>query len=80
MTEEPEFESQQGQGIFLFPRASSLLLRPHPGSYSMGTGTSFAGVKWPGYKTDYLSPSNAETKNIWSYTSTHPHMPSWHGA
>jgi hypothetical protein len=37
------------------------------------------GVKWSGYKGDHVSPSSAEVKYMWSYTSTLPKMPSRHG-
>jgi hypothetical protein len=30
------------------------------------------GVKLPGREADYTSPSSAEVRNAWSYTSTHP--------
>jgi hypothetical protein len=38
------------------------------------------GAKLPGYKGDHVSPSSAEVKYMWSYTSTLPQMPSRHGA
>jgi len=37
----------------------------HPASYLMGTGGSF-----PGSEADHSPPSNAEVKDVWSYTST----------
>jgi hypothetical protein len=37
----------------------------------MGTG-SFPGVKRPGRGADHPSPSSAEVKKEYSYTSTHP--------
>ena len=33
--------------------------RPHPASYTIGTG-SFLGVKWPGRDVDHPHPSSAE--------------------
>jgi hypothetical protein len=44
----------------------------HPASYPMGTVGSFPGVKRPGREADHSSPSSAEVKNAWSYTSTAP--------
>jgi hypothetical protein len=43
----------------------------HPASCTMGTG-SFPGVKRPGRGADHPSPSSAEVKKEYSYTSTHP--------
>jgi len=31
-------------------------------------------------EADYSHPYNPKVKNIWSYTSTHPHKRSWSGA
>ena len=42
----------------------------------MGTGGTFPGVKPPERETDN-SPSRAEIKNEWSYTSTLVTMSSW---
>jgi hypothetical protein len=36
----------------------------------MGTGGCFPGVKQPESEADHSSPSSAEVKNAWSYTST----------
>jgi hypothetical protein len=32
----------------------------------------FLGVKWPGHEAYHSSPSSAEVKKAWSYTSTPP--------
>jgi len=45
----------------------------HPVSYSMGTGDPFLGLKRPGRETDHSSPTGADVKNVWSYTSFHQH-------
>jgi hypothetical protein len=42
--------------------------RAHPASYPIGTRGSFAGVKRTGREADQ-SPSSAEVKNAWNYTS-----------
>ena len=42
----------------------------HPASHSMGTGSFSPGIKKPRHKADHSSPSYAEVKNEWSYTST----------
>jgi hypothetical protein len=44
----------------------------HPASYPTGTRGSFLGVKRPGREADHSSPSSADVKNAWSYTSTFP--------
>ena len=36
----------------------------------MGTGGSFRGLKWPGYEFNHSSPSIAEIRNEWIFTST----------
>jgi hypothetical protein len=65
------FDTRQGQW-----RALSLRNRFHTGSgdnpvsYPMGTGGSFPVVKKPRREGDHSSPSSAEVKNAWSYTST----------
>jgi hypothetical protein len=46
----------------------------HPASYTMGTEVLFRGVKRPGLEADHSSPSSAEVKNEWSYTSTPPYV------
>jgi hypothetical protein len=40
----------------------------HPTSYPMGTGVSF-----PGREADHSSPTSAEVKTMWIYTSTPPY-------
>jgi hypothetical protein len=42
--------------------------------YSPGSGGSLVRVKRPEHKADHSSPSLAEAKNGWSYTSI-PHVP-----
>jgi hypothetical protein len=44
----------------------------------MGTRGSFPGDKAVGREADYSSPSRAEVKNAWSFTSI-PNTPSWRG-
>jgi hypothetical protein len=48
----------------------------NPASYSMGSGVSFLGVKWPGHEVDYSPQSNMGVKNDWLYMSETPCMPS----
>jgi hypothetical protein len=45
----------------------------HPTSYTMGTGSSFLGVKRLGREVDHSPPTNAEVKKVWIYTSTPPY-------
>jgi hypothetical protein len=42
----------------------------HPASYPVGTRGYFTGVERPGREADNSSPSNAEVKNAYNYTST----------
>ena len=34
-----------------------------PASYSVSTGDSLPGVKWPGHEVDHLPPSSTKGKN-----------------
>jgi hypothetical protein len=36
----------------------------------MGTGGSFPGIKLQGLEADHSSPTSAEVKKMWIYTST----------
>lgn len=45
---------------------------PHPASYSVVTGDVSLGIKWVAQKADHSPPCNAEIKNEWSYSTTHP--------
>jgi hypothetical protein len=64
------FESRQRLGIFP-PRRPDRFWGP-PSLLSNGyQGLFFLGVKRLGSEADY-SPSSAEVKNAWSYTSTPP--------
>jgi hypothetical protein len=45
----------------------------HPTPYTMGTGSSFPGVKRPGREADYSNPTSGEVKKMWIYTSTPPY-------
>jgi hypothetical protein len=45
----------------------------HPISYPIGTGVLSLGIKRP-CRADHSSPSSAEIKNAWSYTSTSPYV------
>jgi hypothetical protein len=41
-----------------------------PASYPKSTGGYFPGVKRPGHEADNTSPTSAEVKKMWIYTST----------
>jgi hypothetical protein len=45
----------------------------HPTSYLMGTVALSPGVKRPGHEADDSSPTSAEIKKMWVYTSTPPY-------
>jgi hypothetical protein len=64
------FDSLRGLGIFLFTTASRMALRPTQLPIQREIGVISLGVKEPGRETDHSSPSSAEIKNVWSYTST----------
>jgi hypothetical protein len=42
-------------------------------SYTMGTGSSFPGLKRPGREADHSPSTSAEVKKMWIYTSTPPY-------
>jgi hypothetical protein len=42
-------------------------------SYTMGTGSSFPGVKRPGREVHHSPPTSVEVKKMWIYTSTPPY-------
>jgi hypothetical protein len=44
----------------------------HASAYGMGYRDSFPGVEWLGCEGYHSSPSSAEVKNEWNYTSTAP--------
>jgi hypothetical protein len=46
----------------------------HSASYPAGAGSYFPGVKRPGREADHSSPTSAEVKNTWIYTSTPPYI------
>jgi len=64
------FDSRRGLLIILFSTASRPALGPTQGSYSMGTGGSFPGLKRPLREADHSPPSSSEIKNAWRYTTT----------
>jgi hypothetical protein len=68
------FDSRLGLGIFLFTTASRTALGPtHPPIQWVPAVLSL-GVKRPGREADHSTPSSAEVKNAWSYTSTPPYV------
>jgi hypothetical protein len=65
------FPSGARIGFFVYATASRLALGPtQPPSQSVRGALSLE-VKRPGREADHSSPSSAEVKNTWSYTSTH---------
>jgi len=44
----------------------------HPASYSMGTGSSFLGLKRPGLEVNHSPLPNVEVMNEWSCTANCP--------
>jgi hypothetical protein len=56
--------------IFLFSKVSNLALGPTQSVIQWVLGAPSLGVKLLQCEADCLCPSNAEFKNVWSYTST----------
>jgi hypothetical protein len=56
--------------IFSSPKLTAFRAQPAP--CSMCTGAPALGVQWPGHNVKHSSPSNAEVRNEWNYTSTLP--------
>jgi hypothetical protein len=65
------FDFKRELGIFLFTTASRPALGPTQPPIQWVPG-SFPGVKRPRREADHSSPSSAEVKNAWTYTSTPP--------
>jgi hypothetical protein len=57
-------------GIFLFTTASRTALEPTQPPIQWVQGALSPKVERPGRETNHSSPSSAEVKNAWSYTST----------
>jgi hypothetical protein len=64
------FESRKGLGIFLLTTASRSALGPTKPPIQGVPGVLSLRVKRQGREADHSSPSSAEVKNSWSYTST----------
>jgi len=64
------FHSRQGLRICLFTTASRMALGPTQTPIQWVPGSLFLEVKRPGREADRSSPSGAEVKNAWKYTST----------
>jgi len=60
-------------GIF-FATTSRPPVEPTQHPIRMDTGAFSPGVKRPGRKADKSTPSSAEVKNAWRYTSITPHV------
>jgi hypothetical protein len=65
-------------GIFLLTSASRPASGPSQSHIQWVTGKLTPVLKRPGSKVDYLSPSSAEVKNPWSYTSIAGGRDMWH--
>jgi hypothetical protein len=61
-------------GIFSLRYGAQTDSEAHPPFYLMGTETITLEVKRPGREADHSPPSSTETKNAWSYTSTHQYV------
>jgi len=59
-------------GIFLFATASRPALVTTQSPIQWIRGALIPGLKRPEFEADHSTPSSAEIKNVWSYTSTPP--------
>jgi hypothetical protein len=71
MTEGSQFELRYGEE-FSFLNVVQTGSVTHPASYPKGTGDLSPAVQWPGREADQSSPTSAEVKKMWIYTSTPP--------
>jgi len=67
----PGFKSHNVQEFSLFKNCPECLSGPHSLLLNSYQG-SFLGVKWLGREADPSSPSSADVKNEWHYTSSPP--------
>jgi hypothetical protein len=71
--EESEFDSRYGQD--LSPSLSCrVVLGPTQLPVQWVQGAYSSVVKRPGREADHSTPTGAEVKNMWIYTSTPPHV------
>jgi hypothetical protein len=70
--DDPEFDSREGPGIFIFITVSRPALGPIQPPIQWLSGALSPGVKRLGREADHSPPSSAEVKNAWSYTSIPP--------
>jgi hypothetical protein len=59
-------------GFFLYTMASRPVLGPTQPPIEWVLGELTPSVKWQGHEADYLTPSSANIKYAWSYTSIPP--------
>jgi hypothetical protein len=64
------FDSRRGLEIFLVTTASRTALGPTQPSIQWEPGALSLGVKQPEREAGHSTPSSAEVKSAWSYTST----------
>jgi hypothetical protein len=69
----PGVQFLAGAGFFLFNTASRLALGPTQLPIKWVLGALSLGVKQLGCEADHSTPSRAEVKDTWSYTSTPPY-------
>jgi hypothetical protein len=73
-TKRLEFEPQLGEEFSLF-HSLQTASGAQPASYLMGTrALSLGGVKWPEHEAGHSTPTSAEVKKIWVYTSVPPYI------
>jgi hypothetical protein len=74
------FDSWQGLGIFVFPTASRLALKPTQPTIQWVLGVLSLVVKLLEHEADHSPPSSAEVKGGVELCLQSPSMPSWHSA
>jgi len=64
------FDSRRDLGIFLFTTASRMALEPSQFPVQLLRWAPNSREKWHAREADHPPPSNAEVRNLWSYTFT----------
>jgi hypothetical protein len=74
-SEESCFDSQHRQEIFVFVKASRLVVVPTQLHVLWVTGAVFLAVKWLLYEADHSTPSGDNINNAWNYTIFFSYLP-----
>jgi hypothetical protein len=77
LAEQSEFDSGQGQQIFLYSTGSRLALGPMQSHIQWFPRAHSPGVMRPVREANYTPPSSTKVKNCGAIPPL-PHMPSWY--